>query len=210
MTNHKTNGFFMLYEKKIGSNMREQQTLNFALELKSLDREGHFAGYASVFNIVDNQHDIVMRGAFSKTLARNAAGVKLLWQHQQQEPIGIFDRMFEDDHGLYVEGRLLLSVARAREAYALLKAGAVNGLSIGYSPVRYRIDSETGVRQLSEVDLWEVSLVTFPANEAANVTVVKGVEPVLSSYEIEQWHRAIKARDLAMLSSTVQRAFAPL
>jgi HK97 family phage prohead protease len=199
----------MLYDTKINTTMRESQKLNFALELKSLEATGRFAGYASVFNIVDNQHDIVLRGAFSQTLM-HSKGVKLLWQHQQSEPIGVFDRIFEDDHGLYVEGRLLLDVGRAREAYALLKSGAVNGLSIGYSPLKYRIDAQTGVRQLMEVDLWEVSLVTFPANGAANVTVVKQAEPILSNYEIEHWNRAAKAKNLAVLSRAIHRSFAPL
>jgi HK97 family phage prohead protease len=97
----------------------------------------------------------------------------MLWQHQQDEPIGVFERMFEDKRGLYVEGSLLLDVQRANEAHSLLKAGVVKGLSIGYSPLRYKIDEKTGVRVLAEVELWEVSLVTFPANAAANVTVVK-------------------------------------
>ncbi len=193
----------MHYDRKIGSTMREQQTLNFALELKSLDQEGRFAGYASVFDIVDNQHDVMLRGAFSKTLIRGAGNIKLLWKHQQDEPIGVFDRVFEDDRGLYVEGRLLLNVRRAQEAYTLLKAGAVNGLSIGYSPISYNIDANSGVRRLAEVDLWEVSLVTFPANTAANVTVVKHAELILSNYEIEQWN---KADELAHLSKAIDRA----
>jgi len=188
--------------------MREQQTLDVALEIKSLDSQGRFAGYASVFNIVDNQHDIMLRGAFARSLLRG--DVKLLWQHQQDEPIGVFERIFEDDRGLYVEGRLLLDVGRAREAYALLKAGAVNGLSIGYSPIRYRIDTETGVRQLMEVDLWEVSLVTFPANAAANVTVIKQAEPILSNYEIEQWNQALKAGEMLQLSQALDSAITTL
>jgi len=85
--------------------------------------------------------------------------------------------MFEDAYGLYVEGQLLLDVQKGREALALLRVGALSGLSIGYSPVRYPMDNETGVRLLAEVDLWEVSLVTFPANAAANVTVVKSTFP---------------------------------
>jgi HK97 family phage prohead protease len=169
----------MFCEKKISATMRERKRLNFTLQLKSLDGEGRFAGYASVFDMLDNQRDIITKGAFYNTLKKPVHQIKLLWQHQQEEPIGIFDRIFEDAHGLYVEGRLLLGVRRAAEAYALLKSGAISGLSIGYSPVRYRIDSESGIRKLSEVELWEISLVTFPANSAANVTVVKqiGYEP---------------------------------
>jgi HK97 family phage prohead protease len=141
--------------------------------IKSLDEAGLFSGYASVFHVVDQQRDVVMPGAFTYALQTMKPGhVKLLWQHTWSEPIGVIERLFEDAQGLYIEGRLLLDIARAREAYALLKAGAMSGLSIGYSP-KTRIEPDTGVRQLLEVDLWEISLVTLPANPLATVTVVK-------------------------------------
>ena len=124
--------------------------------------------------VMDAQRDIVLRGAFKESLAGRIRQIHLLWQHKTDEPIGYFTAMFEDARGLYVEGRLLLTVARAREAYALLKAGVVRGLSIGYTPRRYVVDPDTAVRHLMAVDLWEVSLVTFPANDRAEVTVVKG------------------------------------
>lgn len=163
----------MFFDKKISPTMRERKKLGFSLMLKSLDEAGRFAGYGSVFGLVDSQRDMMLAGAFSRTLAGRVQQIKLLWQHQQDEPIGVFDVIREDANGLYVEGRLLLEVQRAREAYTLLKEGAVRGLSIGYSPVRYTTDGKTGVRKLAEVELWEISLVTFPANEAAQVTVVK-------------------------------------
>jgi HK97 family phage prohead protease len=163
----------MKYDSKISASMRERKRMAFALQVKSIDSDGRFAGYASVFDVIDNQKDVMMKGAFASTLKKGAGGIKLLWQHQQDEPIGVFEKVFEDKVGLYVEGRLLLDVQKAREAHALLKAGAVSGLSIGYSPVRYKINAETGVRILAEVDLFEISLVTFPANNAATVTVVK-------------------------------------
>ena len=149
------------------------QQLTCPLEIKSVSDEGRFAGYASVFDVVDNQRDVVLRGAFAKSLREQQGRIKLLWQHQMDEPIGMLERAFEDNRGLYVEGRLLLHVARAREAYALLKAGAMKGLSIGYKPTAYDFDPQSGVRRLQQVELFEVSLVTFPANEAAGVTVVK-------------------------------------
>lgn len=163
----------MYYEQKISATMRERKQMDFVLDLKSVDVQGRFAGYASVFDIVDSQSDIVLRGAFSKTIKNRHHNIKLLWQHQQEEPIGIIEKLFEDERGLYVQARLLTELRRAKEALALLKAGALKGLSIGYSPVHYRYDERSGVRLLSEVDLWEISLVTFPANEAANITVVK-------------------------------------
>lgn len=157
--------------------MRKQHhRLHTELELKSLDEHGRFAGYASVFDIVDSQNDMVMPGAFTFTLEQRAGQIKLLWQHQWDEPIGIITKLFEDARGLYVEGLLLMDVARAREAHALMKAGVVKGLSIGYTPGRWVRDADTGVRKLQSVDLWEISLVTTPANAAAHVTVVKSDE----------------------------------
>ncbi len=189
----------MYYDTKISASVRERKTLDFSLEIKALDEHGRFAGYASVFGVVDNQRDIITSGAFLQSLVNRTHEIKLLWQHQQEEPIGVFDTVFEDERGLYVEGRLLLDVQRAREAYALLKAGAVSGLSIGYSPVRYRMNAETGVRHLLEVDLWEVSLVTFPANEAAGVTMVKSMDTD------EEWQRAVSSGEVVDLAAALAR-----
>jgi HK97 family phage prohead protease len=117
----------MYCDKKVSANMHERKKLDFNLQVKSLDSTGRFAGYASVFDVVDNQNDIILRGAFAQTLKERVGDIKMLWQHQQDEPIGIFERMFEDKNGLYVEGKLLLDVARAKEAYFLLKEGALSG-----------------------------------------------------------------------------------
>ncbi len=149
----------------------------YDLELKSIDSEGRFAGYASVFNLVDSQRDIIRPGAFRQTLRERGRQIKLLWQHLFSEPVGKIEHIREDAHGLYVEGLLLLDVARAREAHALLKAGAISGLSIGYTPVEFTIDPDTGVRRITRVDLWEISLVTFPANASAQITRVKQRTP---------------------------------
>ena len=150
--------------------------LTTSFELKSLDEQGRFAGYASMFGVVDNQKDSVERGAFANSIRDKGTNIKLLWQHQMDEPIGQIEQIFEDEKGLYIEGRLLLTVQRAREAYDLVRAGAMEGLSIGYRPVQYHINPQTGVRHLTQVDLFEVSLVTFPANDAAGITVVKNDE----------------------------------
>ncbi len=145
------------------------------LSVKAVSEQGVFSGYASVFNLVDSHQDMVMPGAFAQCLkAQNDAfTVKLLWQHRTDEPIGFFRVIREDGRGLYVEAQLSLEVQRAREAYALLKSGAIEGMSIGYNVADYRVDANTGVRQLLQLDLWEVSLVTFPANQAAQVLRVK-------------------------------------
>jgi uncharacterized protein len=148
------------------------------LQLKSLNEQGQFSGYASIFGIVDSQNDLVLEGAFAETLEEGAQDIKLLWQHDFNEPIGVFTAVREDARGLYVEGKLLLEVQRAREAHALLKAGAIAGLSIGYTPVKYRTDPKSGVRLLEEVALYEISLVTFPANGKATVQAVKRADVV--------------------------------
>lgn len=197
----------------------ESKQLDVALELKSIGPDGRFAGYASVFSVIDNQRDIMMHGAFRETLQNRKSQVKLLWQHQFEEPIGTVEALFEDTRGLYLEGRLLLNVNRGREAYALLKAGAVSGLSIGYSPVRYVIDADSGVRRLQEVELWEVSLVTFPANPDALVTVVKSHTPhyagvariqpddeVLCPGNDKDWQTAQKTGALISLMDALGRA----
>jgi uncharacterized protein len=188
----------MTYERKIARSMYPAHRLSCVLEMKSLSETGVFAGYGSVFDRVDSQRDVVVRGAFAATLdKRRPSDVKLLWQHDVLEPIGVIEELFEDDIGLYVKGRLLLDVARAREAYALLKEGVVKGLSIGYSPLRYSIDPDSGVRMLKAVELWEISLVTFPANDAAQITVFKDHAPDRLSYmqeNIPAW-QAVKLSD---------------
>lgn len=121
-------------------------------------------GYASRFDLPDQGGDIVAKGAFAASLARLAAKgdkVRMLWQHDPTRPIGVWDEIREDGTGLWVKGRLLPEVALAREAATLIEAGAIDGLSIGYRTIRAQKDRQ-GRRVLSEVELWEVSLVTFP------------------------------------------------
>ena len=186
------------YQKKIAIHRQNKMILPCRVELKSFDEDGRFAGYASVFGLVDNQRDIVISGAFRKSVRHRAGMIKLLWQHDPTEPIGYFTQIFEDAQGLYVEGQLMLNVKRAQEAYSLLKKGVVNGLSIGYSPVRYAVDPDSGVRKLSEVDLWEISLVTFPANAQAKVTVVKGLDKDMGDYSDNEWKQFQKMVDYAI------------
>jgi hypothetical protein len=128
-------------------------------------------GYASLFGKTDQGGDIVQKGAYAASLKRLAARggrIKMLWQHDPGQPIGVWDEVREDQAGLWVKGRILPEVARGREVAALVQAGAIDGLSIGYRTVRAERDGK-GNRLLSELELWEVSLVTFPMLPEARV-----------------------------------------
>lgn len=132
--------------------------------------DARLSGYASVFGTRDKGGDLVVAGAYAASLeALRATGgqVRLLWQHDPAQPIGVWDTVREDGHGLWVSGRLLTDVARGREALALLGAGAIDGLSIGYRT--RRAERDAGGRRLMELELWEVSLVTFPMQPQARV-----------------------------------------
>jgi HK97 family phage prohead protease len=144
------------------------------LAISQANDSGVFEGYASVFGMMDSGGDVIMPGAFAASLQkRGAAGVKMLWQHQASEPIGVWIEIIEDQCGLRVRGRLDLSVARAREALSLLRSGAVDGLSIGFRTRHARTEKKNGVRKLFEIDLWEISVVTFPMLTQARIDSVK-------------------------------------
>jgi HK97 family phage prohead protease len=144
------------------------------LDLKRVEPDGTFEGYASLFDTEDMGHDVIAPGAFRDSLAkRGAAGIKLLFQHDPAEPIGVWTSLKEDARGLYARGRLMPEVARAREVLALMRAGALDGLSIGFRAVQGRRDARTGIRRLFKVDLWEISVVTFPLLPEARVAHVK-------------------------------------
>jgi HK97 family phage prohead protease len=161
---------------------------NGGLGLRVTDGHG-IEGYASLFGMRDQGGDVVVRGAYAASLKRLAAGgraVKMLWQHDPTQPIGIWDEVREDATGLWVKGRLLRDVEKGREAAALLAAGAIDGLSIGYRTVKAERDGK-GQRLLQELELWEVSLVTFPMLPEARV-VAKGDLP-----EAEIWRSLAQA-----------------
>ena len=144
------------------------------LPLLQANEAGAFSGYASLFGVVDSGGDVVMAGAFARSLIkRGAQGVKMLWQHQAAEPIGLWTSIVEDARGLKVEGRLDLSVMRAREALSLMRKGAIDGLSIGFRTLRATTEKSSGVRRLHEIDLWEISIVTFPMLPQARIGAVK-------------------------------------
>lgn len=160
---------------------RPPEAKTLALDLRGLGADGVFSGYASLFGETDLARDTVERGAFAASLARRGVmGVKMLWHHDPAEPIGLWSDIREDARGLAVTGRILTDLARGREALVLLRAGAVDGLSIGFRTVRAVPEApgrKGGGRRLMEVDLWEISLVTFPMLPAARVAAVKATGP---------------------------------
>ena len=168
------------------SHHHHTKTLRAAPEIKrapgrlhSIDTgAGTFAGYASVFGVPDLGGDVVVKGAFRRSLVRQGPlGIKLLYQHDPSQPIGVWLSLAEDHKGLLVRGRLMPEIARAREVLALMRAGALDGLSIGFRTVKGSRDPTTGLRQLREIDLWEISVVTFPMQPEARVTAVKASPP---------------------------------
>ncbi|ODN72427.1 HK97 family phage prohead protease [Methylobrevis pamukkalensis] len=132
---------------------------------------GRFGGYASLFGKADLAGDVVMPGAFAASLKRRGTGgVKLLYQHDPCEPIGRWLSLFEDGTGLRAEGEIHAGIVRGREVSSLIRAGILDGLSIGFRAVRAEKDPRTGLRRLLEIDLWEISLVTFPMQPGARLS----------------------------------------
>lgn len=144
------------------------------LRLGDVESDGSFSGYASLFGRVDLGRDIVERGAFARSLSkRGAAGIRMLFQHDPAAPIGAWSEVREDARGLFVRGQLALDSAKARDVHALMRGGALDGLSIGFRTVRARKETKSGVRRILEADLWEISVVTFPMLPEARVDSVK-------------------------------------
>ncbi len=158
----------------------ERRSSAAPIEIRSLNDAGEFEGYGSVFNNEDTYGDIVAPGAFVESLAEHRQSNSMpamLYQHRAAEPCGIWSEMQEDNKGLFCRGKLLTETQRGAEAHALLKAGAIKGLSIGFVTRKWSWDEDTEVRTVEQLDLWEVSVVTFPANRAAQVTTVKNEAP---------------------------------
>lgn len=159
--------------------MLTKQRLDIPLTVKSVSDSGEFEGYGSVFGVKDSYSDIIVPGAFQKSLAawqEKGRMPALLWQHNMSEPIGIYTEMREDETGLFLKGRLLIDDdPLAKRAHAHMKAGSLSGLSIGYVLNDYDYDNQKDAFILKDIDLWEVSLVTFPANDEARISNVKSL-----------------------------------
>ena len=174
-----------------------------ALEAKATP-EGVIEGYASLFNERDQGGDVVQAGAYTKSLSGMANAnrrVKMLWQHDPGQPIGVWDEVKEDGRGLWVKGRILTAVEKGREALALLTEGAIDGLSIGYRTVS-AVRGAKGERLLTELDIWEVSMVTFPMLQTARIDAVKASG--LTERELER----VLTRDAGLSRAVAQRLMA--
>lgn len=157
-------------------------------QLSGVEADGTFSGYASLFDVEDLGNEVIAKGAFSKSLqAKKTSDIRLLFQHNPDEPIGHWIEIFEDKTGLFVKGRLNLNVARAREVHALMREGAIDGLSIGFKTVRARHEKSGKVRRILEADLWEVSVVTFPMLPQARVSQIKARGNLPTRRTFERW-----------------------
>ena len=177
-----------------------------SFDVQDVGEEGTITGYGSVFGIVDHGSDVVLPGAFKKSLAaRGGKPVPMLWNHIDSFPIGKWTDIAEDERGLKLTGRFTMKSPKAQEIHALAMDGVISGLSIGYKTIDAEIDETTGVRRLKELDLWEVSAVTFPMLEDAQIDSVKsddrsvGIEEFLSMSDREQ-ERILTKRDARQLS----------
>ncbi|TPU67539.1 HK97 family phage prohead protease [Acinetobacter baumannii] len=164
----------------------------FKMQEQTVQEDGFFSGYLAVFNNIDSHGDVIRKGAFLKTIEEwNSKGKypAIFWNHDPDEPIGVFTIMREDEKGLYVEGRLLISdIVRAKSTYALMKVKAIDGMSIGYITIQATHDPQTMIRELLELELVEGSIVAFPSNPNSLISSVKsklqdGELPSLPEFE---------------------------
>lgn len=154
------------------------------------EENGIISGYASVFNVVDQHNDLIKANAFKSIDHKK---IKLLWQHKADEPIGIIEEIYEDQKGLFFKAKLLLDLPIAKSAYNLIKAKAISGVSIGFKPLKFYYKDET--RVIEKIDLWEISLVTFPANKEANVLEVKHQSKIGENMQQKTWENFKSVND---------------
>lgn len=160
------------------SKISESRPLPF-FQVKDATKDGFIAGYGSIFGVPDLGGDVVAPGAFSRSLASGEMPL-MLWQHDPSRPIGRWVKAREDERGLYLEGNLNTEVQDGREALAMINHGDISGLSIGFKIAESDFDRASGTRVLRELDLWEVSLVSFPMNRNAQVS-----EPRIFKSEVD-------------------------
>lgn len=188
--------------------------MDFECEVKLADDSastGSVEGYASVFNLLDRGGDIVLPGAFKASLSewrRKKQMVPILWQHDPSQPIGVWEELTEDDHGLKAKGTLIMDVPQAAAVRSLVKGGAVRGMSIGFRTKEAEVDRTTGARKLKKVELWEVSLVTFPMLPEATISGMKSA----ADFDPSAWEKAFRDEGLsnreAKIATSVARKLA--
>jgi len=175
---------------KVCHYLAQRETKFASVELEQVRLDGSFSGYASIFDEVDQGNDAVAKGAFRVSLKKAPSSVRMLFQHNPDEPIGVWEKVVEDQKGLYVEGRITRGVRRSEEILELMRAGAVDGLSIGFKTKRARVDPVTKVRWILSADLWEISVVTFPLLDQARIVAVKSAPhraKFPTTREFERW-----------------------
>lgn len=158
------------------------------MEVKAFGDSGSFEGYASIFGNVDLGGDVIERGAFKEIVKGRNGMVKVLNQHRATDPIGNAE-VSQDDKGLHFRGQLILEAPSARSAYALMKGGALDGMSVGYDVLEGGAKVlESGVRSLTALKLWEISPVTWGMNPLAGIDNVKARQ-LTTIREFEDWLR---------------------
>ena len=185
----------------------EKQYKSYSIDSKDFDvtddgKFGWFRGYAIIWDNVDRSNEVAVKGCFSECLSENPK-IKMQWQHDTSELIGSYTEVKEDDKGLYCVGRINLATARGKEAYALLKAGDIDSLSIGYTVKSDDYDRQKNVRYLRKLELYEISLVSVPCNPLATITEVKSdkvvsVDDIMNcNGNVRDIERLIKGRALS-------------
>ncbi len=169
---------------------------NCRLVVKEISETGTFSGYASIYDIADYDDDIIASGAFGESIAAlqdKGRMPAMLWQHDSATPIGVYTKLQEDEKGLYCEGQLCMDCEQGAEAAALLKMGALSGMSVGFMIDAYSIDVEKEMRIITKADLWEISIVTFPCNDSARITSVKSaLQKIDSKTKLGEVERALR------------------
>ena len=176
---------------KFALNATIRETKYVPVTIDKISMSGRFSGYASVFGEVDMGNDIVAKGAFSKYLKKHAPSkIRMLFQHNPDEPVGVWQEITEDHKGLFVSGAISTATTRGRELIELMRQGAIDGLSIGFKTVRSRKEKHSNIRTILQADLWEISIVTFPMQANARIEAVKhmpGQSRLPTTRQFECW-----------------------
>ena len=189
---------------------RPVETKFLTLDVENVATDGSFHGYASLFGEVDLGNDCVSKGAFAKSLSEcKPSNIRMLYQHDPNQVIGTWSKIFEDVKGLYVEGKLTQGVGRAEEVLRLLREGALDGLSIGFQTKRAEKDPKTGVRHILEADLWEISIVTFPMLPSARIESIKQVD-LPTTRTFERWLMRDAGFSRSQAKTIIAKGFANL